>query len=541
MVATGREPTLPPDLTSDTGPAPAAEDTPEYVETIRQRLQLTHQQMAAPPAAPSPNPHPEGSLVYVLTTPPERTSKLAPRWKGPFRICRIPNDYQVTYEGDGVERTVPINHVKPTKFAAPDLPEPVPPDESTRPPLGYLPAGFAHKPTKPPNLPAAPFEAPMAPITPPAAPKVPTNTPPPVAPAVPPPEPAPPCRRSPRLHPEQGQAHAILSRPATRSPASQPQSKPRPHAVNSSSRQCSRMARVHPLTVGYTEALGPKSNPLSFTSLRLVDLYNGHSQYFNTLQKLADALPKTKDPATRFALRGHLAHPGQHRLRRSMRAAIWFLLPSDGAFIRDSSSLHYYLARQGWRVILRGGDVTRQPWENKLNWIPDSVLATSRDHGIVNSALSPEAERREKARTENQENEAPLSDSADPGANWMQDPRRDQCKEKSPLGQPTSQNSPLCNPPKRRRGLRSRHKEKSPLRGANWPHRKSHPGANQINYAADLGPPTLPSHPATRTAPWNPDTPRRPYKRAGRSRVKQFSKRPRREHFSEIPLPPEAR
>ena len=75
----------------------------------------------------------------------------------------------------------------------------------------------------------------MAPITPPAAPEVPINTPPPVAPAVPPPEPTPPHRRSPRLHPEQGQAHAILSRPATRSPVSQPQSKPRPRAVNSSS------------------------------------------------------------------------------------------------------------------------------------------------------------------------------------------------------------------------------------------------------------------------------------------------------------------
>ena len=70
MVATGREPTLPPDLTSDTGPAPAAEDTPEYVETIRQRLQLTHQQMASLPGAPLPNPYSEGSLVYVLTTPP---------------------------------------------------------------------------------------------------------------------------------------------------------------------------------------------------------------------------------------------------------------------------------------------------------------------------------------------------------------------------------------------------------------------------------------------------------------------------------------
>ena len=80
--------------------------------------------MAAPPTASSPNPYCKGSLVYVLTTPPERTSKLAPKWKGPFRVCRIPNDYQVTYEDDGVERTVHINHVKHTKFAAPDLPNP---------------------------------------------------------------------------------------------------------------------------------------------------------------------------------------------------------------------------------------------------------------------------------------------------------------------------------------------------------------------------------------------------------------------------------
>ena len=71
MVAIGREPMLPPDLTSDTGPSPAAEDTPEYVEIIRQRLQFTHQHMAAPPVTPSPNPYCEGSLVYVLTTPPE--------------------------------------------------------------------------------------------------------------------------------------------------------------------------------------------------------------------------------------------------------------------------------------------------------------------------------------------------------------------------------------------------------------------------------------------------------------------------------------
>ena len=34
MIATGRKPTLPPDLTSDASTSPAAEDPAEYVETI---------------------------------------------------------------------------------------------------------------------------------------------------------------------------------------------------------------------------------------------------------------------------------------------------------------------------------------------------------------------------------------------------------------------------------------------------------------------------------------------------------------------------
>ena len=42
MIATGREPTLPPDLASDASPSPAIEDAPGYVETIQQQLQLTH-------------------------------------------------------------------------------------------------------------------------------------------------------------------------------------------------------------------------------------------------------------------------------------------------------------------------------------------------------------------------------------------------------------------------------------------------------------------------------------------------------------------
>ena len=203
----------------------------------------------------------------------------------------------MTYEDDGLERTVHINHAKPVKFTAPDFPEPVPPVEVPRPPLGYLPASFARISTKPRAPPVAPNEVPMAPT---AAPAVPIARSSPAAPANQHPEPTPPRRRSPRLHPEPGQAHAILGCPAT----PHPQSQPRPHTANSS-----KMARVYPLTIGYTEALGPKANSLSFASLRLVDLHNGRSQYLSTLKQLADALPKTEDPTSRFSLRGRVTRP----------------------------------------------------------------------------------------------------------------------------------------------------------------------------------------------------------------------------------------
>ena len=310
MIATGREPTIPPDLHLDT----------TYVETIKKRLQLTHQQITAPPLSPTANPYQVGSLIFALTTPPERTSKLAPRWKGPYRVCRIPNEYQVVYEDGNVERTIHINHAKPAKFTAPDLPEPVPPTETPRPPLGYLPAGFAHRPAKPR---APPADSSVAPA-PPASPAENAMPPPAAAPANQQPEPAPLRRRSSRLNPVQGHAHAIKSPPAAQ-----------PHH----SLKRSKMARTYPLTVDYNECLGRKANPLSFASLRLVDLRNGHSQHLSTIGQLMDALPKSMDPASRFALQGHIARPGQTRLRYSMRAAIWFLLPSHGTFRRSSTSL----------------------------------------------------------------------------------------------------------------------------------------------------------------------------------------------------------
>ena len=201
--------------------------------------------MTALPPSPATNPYQVGSLIYALTTPPERTSKLAPRWKGPYRVCRIPNEYQVVYEDGNVERTIHINHAKPAKFTTPDLPEPVLPTETPRPPLGYLPAGLARRPAKPR---APPANSSVAPAQPPALAENAMPLPAPV-PANQWPETTPLRRRSPRLNPIQGHTDAIKSHP-----------EPQPH--HSSKR--SKMARACPLTVSYNECLGRKANPLSF-------------------------------------------------------------------------------------------------------------------------------------------------------------------------------------------------------------------------------------------------------------------------------------
>ena len=149
-----------------------------------------------------------------MTTPPERASKLSPRWKGPFRIYQIPNEYQVIYEDGEVQRTIHVNHAKPAKFTASDLPEPTPTSEPPRPPLGYLPADLAW-PRPPPPASAAPAgdtsssSAAASTAPQPAAPAESEMRPPATAQANQRPEPAPRPRRSPRLNPEPDRACAI--------------------------------------------------------------------------------------------------------------------------------------------------------------------------------------------------------------------------------------------------------------------------------------------------------------------------------------------
>ena len=173
MVATGREPTLPPDLEGDTCASPALEDPTSYVEAVKKRLTLTHQQMTPPPAPVANNPYREGSLIFTMTTPPERTNKLAPRWKGPFVVKRVPNPYQVTYEVGLVWRTIHVNHAKPAKTPVTGFPAPLPTPEPPKPTLGYLPSSLQRPLSRrqpPPPQPAAPTEGPPQPATaPPAA------------------------------------------------------------------------------------------------------------------------------------------------------------------------------------------------------------------------------------------------------------------------------------------------------------------------------------------------------------------------------------
>ena len=89
------------------------------------------------------------------------------------------------------------------------------------------------------------------------------------------------------------------------------------------------------------------------------------------MRQLVDAIPKTLYPAFRFALRGQVAPTGHQRLHHSMKAVLWWLVPSDGDFRRAPNGIHYYLARQGQRVVLRGGDVTQTLFGSRMNWIYD--------------------------------------------------------------------------------------------------------------------------------------------------------------------------
>ena len=278
MIATGREPSLPPDLESEACASPSTEDPVAYVEMVKQRLALTHQQMTLPPAPETSNPYHEGDLIFVMTPPPERTSKLAPRWKGPFEVKRVPNAYQVTYEDDMVWRTVHVNHAKPAKVPAGGFPVPSPPPAPPSPPPMYLSRNYTWgKPAKPPQS-AAPTEGSSQPAAPAAEPAQPAATSQPVSP--------PPSRPTTRSSANQNSAlrselrspaapgraneNSRLSPPLRRSErlrtATQRINSPT-QAAPAHSNHSINMARTYPYSLSYDTCLGPTTDPFSFSSV----------------------------------------------------------------------------------------------------------------------------------------------------------------------------------------------------------------------------------------------------------------------------------
>ena len=369
MIATGREPTLPPDLEGDACASPALEDPASYVEAVKKRLTLTHQQMTPPPAPVATNPYREGSLIFVMTTPPERSNKLTPRWKGPFLVKRVPNPYQVTYEDGLVWRTVHVNHAKPAKTPADGFPAPLPPPEPPRPTLGYLPRSLqrplSRRPLSPPR-PAAPTAGSPHPV------------------AVPPATTPPSSRPTTRSAANRNSAPRAVQQPPTAPGRTNENSRlgqPLRRSARLTPRACAVKSQPQPAApqlLKYGQCLGHKEDPYSFCSLVLEDLHSGCKEYLADIQQLVDALPGSLDPGSRLSLKAQVTPPGQQRLSHSIRAALWWFLPSDGEFQRAPSGTQYYLARQGRRVVLRGGDVTQARFGSRINWIYDPAPPTPR-------------------------------------------------------------------------------------------------------------------------------------------------------------------
>ena len=263
MIATGREPSLPPDLDNEACASPATEDPVAYVDMVRQRLALTHQQMTPPPTPEAHSPYHEGDLIFVMTTPPERTNKLAPRWKGPFVVKRVPNAYQVTYEDGMVWRTVHVNHAKPAKAPPGGFPVPAAPPAPAAPAHRYSSRNLSWRKPAPPPQSAASTEGSPQPATPVTAPTRPVTARRPVA--------HPPSRPITRSLTR----HQLAPRSEPRLPATPAQTQPG-QPPRRSARIKARVCAVEshpqpaaPQLLRYEQCIGCREGPHSFCSLVL--------------------------------------------------------------------------------------------------------------------------------------------------------------------------------------------------------------------------------------------------------------------------------
>ena len=272
-----------------------------------------------------------------------------------------------------VWRTVHVSHAKPAKVPAGGFPVPMSPPAPPSPPPMYLSGNYTWgKPAAPPQ-PAAPVTEPTQPATSPR----------PVA--------HPPSRPVTRSLTR----HQLAPRPEPRLPATPARTQagqPLRRSARIKSRVCAVENRPQPASpqlLRYEQCIGFREGPHTFCSLVLEDLHTGHKEYLGDTQQLIAALPRSLDPGSRLTLIAQVAPPGQRCLPQAMRASLRWLLPSDGEFQSGPDGRRYYLARQGRRVVLRGGDVKAPLANSRINWVYDSP--PSQLHHIASRQTPPKS------------------------------------------------------------------------------------------------------------------------------------------------------
>ena len=269
-----------------------------------------------------------------------------------------------------VWRTVHVNHAKPAKAPPGGFPVPIAPATSAISPPKYTSRNLSWRKPPPPQ-PAAPVAGPSQPRAPahPASPSLSRPT----APSSANQEAAPlPEQRSPPSQPranENSRSGPPLRR-SERLKANRPIDRPT-QAAPTHSQPSINMARTFPYSLSYDACIGDEERTYNFSSIYIEDLQTGRRTYIQHVQQIIDLLPRTVDPSSRYTLRGHVTPSGHQRMRDSLRLALWIVLPPDGDFRRAPNGLHYHLARQGRRVVLRGGDVTSPLHDSRLRWVYD--------------------------------------------------------------------------------------------------------------------------------------------------------------------------
>ena len=69
------------------------------------------------------NPFKIGELVLLAQQAVDRDHKFSPKWKGPFKVTRIVNRFQIEYEEEGIKKKSNVRYCK--KYHEEYLPEDV--------------------------------------------------------------------------------------------------------------------------------------------------------------------------------------------------------------------------------------------------------------------------------------------------------------------------------------------------------------------------------------------------------------------------------